>query len=56
MNSGTVVVIQGPRFSTTAESKWFTNQGWTVINMTQYPEAHLARELSMCVVNISLGD
>jgi len=52
--NGTVVVIQGPRFSTTAESKWFSNQGWTVINMTQYPEAHLARELSMCVVNISL--
>ena len=53
-DKGTVVVIQGPRFSTTAESKWFTGQGWTVVNMTQYPEAHLARELSMCVVNISL--
>jgi 5'-methylthioadenosine phosphorylase len=52
--SGTVVVIQGPRFSTTAESKWFTNQGWTVVNMSQYPEIHLARELSLCVVNISL--
>ena len=51
---GTVVVRQGPRFSTTAESKWFSNQGWTVVNMSQYPEAHLARELSMCVVNISL--
>lgn len=52
--NGTVVVIQGPRFSTTAESKWFKSQGWTVVNMTQYPEAHLARELTMCVVNISL--
>lgn len=51
---GTVVVIQGPRFSSKAESKWFTNQGWEVINMTQYPEAHLAHELEMCVVNISL--
>lgn len=52
--TGTVVVIQGPRFSTKAESKWFMSQGWEVINMTQYPEAHLARELEMCVVNVSL--
>ena len=52
--NGTVVVIQGPRFSSKAESKWFTSMGWEVINMTQYPEAHLARELEMCVVNISL--
>ncbi|HEY3782006.1 MAG TPA: S-methyl-5'-thioadenosine phosphorylase [Fimbriimonadaceae bacterium] len=51
---GTVVVIQGPRFSTKAESKWFTDAGWEVINMTQYPEAHLCRELGMAVVNISL--
>lgn len=51
---GTVVVIQGPRFSTKAESRWFTSAGWEVINMTQYPEAYLARELAMCVVNISL--
>ncbi|MEA2551952.1 MAG: 5-methylthioadenosine phosphorylase [Fimbriimonadaceae bacterium] len=51
---GTVVVIQGPRFSTKAESKWFTDMGWEVINMTQYPEAHLCRELGMAVVNISL--
>lgn len=52
--SGTVVVIQGPRFSTKAESKWFTEMGWEVINMTQYPEAYLCRELGMAVVNISL--
>ena len=51
---GTVVVIQGPRFSTRAESQWFSNQGWEVINMTQYPEAVLARELEMCYVNIAL--
>jgi 5'-methylthioadenosine phosphorylase len=51
---GTVVVIQGPRFSTRAESKWFQSQGWEVINMTQYPEAYLARELEICFVNISL--
>lgn len=52
---GTVVVIQGPRFSTKSESKWFTSQGWSTINMTQYPEGHLARELEMCVVNIALS-
>lgn len=51
---GTVVVIQGPRFSTRAESRWYRSQGWEVINMTQYPEAHLARELALCYVNISL--
>lgn len=51
---GTVLVIQGPRFSTKAESKFYTSMGWEVINMTQYPEAYLARELEMCVVNISL--
>jgi 5'-methylthioadenosine phosphorylase len=52
--TGTVVIIQGPRFSSKAESKWFGAQGWEVINMSQYPEAHLARELEMCVVNVSL--
>jgi 5'-methylthioadenosine phosphorylase len=51
---GTVVVIQGPRFSTRAESSWFGREGWEVINMTQYPESYLARELEMCYVNISL--
>jgi 5'-methylthioadenosine phosphorylase len=52
--SGTVVVIQGPRFSTRAESRWFASQGWEVINMTQYPECYLARELQICYCNISL--
>jgi 5'-methylthioadenosine phosphorylase len=51
---GTVVVIQGPRFSTRAESRWYSSQGWEVINMTQYPEVTLARELEICFVNISL--
>jgi 5'-methylthioadenosine phosphorylase len=52
--TGTVVVIQGPRFSTRAESRWFASQGWEVVNMTQYPEAYLARELEICYCNISL--
>ncbi len=52
--TGTVVVIQGPRFNTKAESAFFTRQGWEVINMTQYPEAHLVKELDMKSLNISL--
>jgi 5'-methylthioadenosine phosphorylase len=51
---GTVVVIQGPRFSTRAESKWFSSNGWDVVNMTQYPEVALARELEMCYLNVAL--
>jgi 5'-methylthioadenosine phosphorylase len=51
---GTIVVIQGPRFSTKAESKWFSSMGWHVVNMTQYPEVILARELEMAALNISL--
>ena len=53
-DGGTIVVIQGPRFSTRSESKWFSDAGWEVINMTQYPEAYLCRELGMAVVNIAL--
>lgn len=51
---GTVVVIEGPRFSTRSESAWFSAQGWEVISMTQYPEAVLARELELCFATISL--
>jgi 5'-methylthioadenosine phosphorylase len=51
---GTVVVIQGPRFSTRAESQWFSAAGWSVVNMTQYPEAALARELGMCYSGLAL--
>lgn len=50
----TVVVIQGPRLSTRAESRWFSQMGWDVVNMTQYPENMLSRELGICYVNISL--
>ena len=52
--TGTVVVIQGPRFSTRAESKWFSAAGWEVINMTAYPEGFLARELEIAYANVSL--
>lgn len=53
-DGGTVVVIEGPRFSTRAESAFFSAQGWEVINMTQAPEVQLCRELDMCYVNISV--
>jgi 5'-methylthioadenosine phosphorylase len=51
---GTIVVINGPRFSSKSESKWFSDAGWEVVSMTQYPEAYLCRELGMAVVNIAL--
>ncbi len=54
VDGGTVVVIAGPRFSTQAESRWFAAAGWDVVNMTQYPEAWLARELELCYANVSL--
>jgi 5'-methylthioadenosine phosphorylase len=53
-DGGTCVVIQGPRFSTRAESEFFQSQKWSVINMTQMPEVALVRELGMCYANISL--
>jgi 5'-methylthioadenosine phosphorylase len=51
---GTIVVIEGPRFSTRAESRFYSSMGWEVINMTQCPEVALARELQMAAVNVSL--
>jgi 5'-methylthioadenosine phosphorylase len=53
-DGGTVVTIQGPRFSTRAESEWYAKMGWSCVNMTQYPEAYLARELGLHYCNISL--
>jgi 5'-methylthioadenosine phosphorylase len=52
--SGTLVVIDGPRFSTRAESRWYAAQGWTLIGMTGHPEAVLARELAMCYTTLAL--
>jgi 5'-methylthioadenosine phosphorylase len=53
-DGGTVVVIEGPRFSTRAESAWFQAMGWDLVNMTAYPEGWLARELGLCYANVSL--
>jgi 5'-methylthioadenosine phosphorylase len=52
--SGTLVVIEGPRFSTRAESRWYASQGWTLVGMTGHPEAILARELALCYATITL--
>ena len=54
VDGGTVVVIQGPRFSTRAESRWFASAGFSLVNMTGYPEAVLARELEICYAAIAL--
>jgi 5'-methylthioadenosine phosphorylase len=54
VDGGTMVVVEGPRFSTRAESRWFTAIGGTIVNMTGHPEAVLARELAMCYTTIAL--
>ncbi|NIL64897.1 S-methyl-5'-thioadenosine phosphorylase [Salinispora arenicola] len=53
-DGGTMVVIDGPRFSTRAESRWLAAAGGTIINMTGQPEAALARELALCYTSIAL--
>lgn len=53
-SGATMVVIEGPRFSTRAESQYYANQGWTLINMTGHPEAPLAREMHLCYTAIAL--
>lgn len=54
IDSGTLVVINGPRFSSRAESLWHQQAGWTVVGMTGMPEAAIARELAMCFTTIAL--
>jgi 5'-methylthioadenosine phosphorylase len=51
---GTMVVVEGPRFSTRAESKHYAAQGWSLVNMTGHPEAVLAREMLMCYSAVAL--
>jgi 5'-methylthioadenosine phosphorylase len=53
-DGGTMVVVEGPRFSTRAESRWYAALGGTVVNMTGHPEAVLARELALCYTAIAL--
>ena len=53
-DGATMVVINGPRFSTRAESSWFRSMGWHVVNMTGYPEAVLAAELGIRYASVAL--
>ena len=53
-HGGTMVVVEGPRFSTRAESQHYAAQGWTLINMTGHPEAVLAREMRLCYAPLAL--
>ncbi|NUQ99659.1 MAG: S-methyl-5'-thioadenosine phosphorylase [Streptomyces sp.] len=54
VDGGTLVVVEGPRFSTRAESLWHAAQGWSVVGMTGHPEAVLARELGLCYTSLTL--
>ncbi|MFK8024398.1 MAG: S-methyl-5'-thioadenosine phosphorylase, partial [Ilumatobacter sp.] len=53
-DGGTVVVIDGPRFSTRAESVWFSTMGWDVVNMTNHPESVLAAEAGIPYGTVAL--
>ncbi|MHB1612745.1 MAG: S-methyl-5'-thioadenosine phosphorylase [Actinomycetes bacterium] len=55
VDGGTLVVINGPRFSSAAESTWHTAAGWSVVGMTGMPEAALARELALCYTSITVA-
>ena len=52
-DGGAMVVIDGPRFSTRAESRWYAAQDWSLVNMTGHPEAVLARELALCYAAVA---
>jgi 5'-methylthioadenosine phosphorylase len=54
VDGGTLVVVEGPRFSTRAESQWYGRQGWSLVGMTGCPEAVLARELALCYTAVSV--
>ncbi|MEU8521142.1 S-methyl-5'-thioadenosine phosphorylase [Streptomyces sp. NPDC048577] len=54
VDGGTMVVVEGPRFSTRAESRWHAAAGWSVVGMTGHPEAVLARELGLCYTSLAL--
>jgi 5'-methylthioadenosine phosphorylase len=54
VRGGAMVVVEGPRFSTRAESQHYAAQGWSLVNMTGHPEAVLAREMRQCYAAIAL--
>ncbi|HEU5485778.1 MAG TPA: 5'-methylthioadenosine phosphorylase, partial [Microlunatus sp.] len=54
VDGGALVVVNGPRFSSRAESAWHAAQGWSVVGMTGQPEAAIARELALCFTCVAL--
>jgi len=54
VDRGTLVVINGPRFSSRAESQWHAAAGWSVVGMTGVPEASVARELALCFTSVAM--
>jgi 5'-methylthioadenosine phosphorylase len=54
VDGATLAVIDGPRFSTRAESRWLAGAGASLVGMTAMPEAALARELALCFTTVAL--
>ena len=54
VDGGAMVVVNGPRFSSRAESQWHASAGWSVVGMTGMPEASIARELALCFTSVAL--
>ena len=55
VRDGTYVCIEGPQFSTLAESLTYKNLGYSVIGMTNLPEAKLAREAEICYATVAMA-
>lgn len=53
--SGTVIAVEGPRFSSKAESRMFRQWGGDIINMTSVPEVVLAKEAKICYASIAMA-
>ena len=51
---GTLVVVNGPRFSSRAESRWHAASGAHIVGMTGMPEASIARELALCYTSLAV--
>jgi len=53
-DGGTLLVVNGPRFSTRAESRWHAAAGADLVGMTGAPEAAIARELALCYTSVAV--
>jgi len=53
-DTATLVVVNGPRFSTRAESRWHAASGGHIVGMTGTPEANIARELALCFTSAAV--